>query len=385
MRLSGHDLLCLSSVDWDRPEESNRPPLMARLAEMNRVLFVNAPWVPWEGLAEARSRARWAAWWSRRLQRMAHNLYVGIPPFATGLRHLDDWRLERSLRKACSRLGFQAPILWVDPAHASAMTLMQRLPACLKIAHLTHERPLPSEAEREVLACADLAFVPSREQQRVLAPQVPALWMPDGIDFERFNRAVYGETPEPRELAGCPRPRVVSFEALDQDFDWGFWTFLAASRPDWTYVSVGEAEAHVLERFRHEAPPNMRFLGARSVSEWTGILKACEAVAMPHPHGASSLRLYEAYAAGKPVVTRDGRELDDLVLRAASPRAFIEALDEAVRPAPRGTYERIRRAQEHTWEASCRAMEGAVLDALARRAQPNSIPLHVERIVRQAL
>lgn len=46
-------------------------------------------------------------------------------------------------------------------------------------------------------------------------------------------------------------------------------------------------------------------------------------------------------------------------------------------------FDRRQSAQASQWDARCREFEGAVLDLLAARAKPSSIPLLVERVIRQ--
>lgn len=391
MRLSGHDIVCLSAVDWDHPSGSNRHPLMGQLAEMNRVLFVDAPATALRalfGLSDPRYQAKWGAWLLKQgPRRLAHNLYVWTPPCNwLSDQWFDPWHLRHALQRTCRRLGFESPILWLDPELASSEAVIGALNECLVIAHAGSSSREPSSRGTRVLKRSDLCFI-NHPSQRLVRQ---ALWMPDGIDFESFNRAVYPDTPIPHDVRTLSKPIVGYFGEVDETFDFKLWEYAALKRPTWSFVAVGPVAAGYAERVEQaRRQPNVRFLGPRTPETLPSYLKAVRVVARPWKAGKSpahALGLFECFAAGKGVVTTDPRESEEGVIRASGRSEFLRALSSDIEAAgARRAFEQIQRAQAHTWEARCRGMEAAILERLAMKAKPSAIPLLVERIVRQGI
>lgn len=211
MRLSGHDIICLSAVDWDEPRAAERAPLMGLLAEMNRVLFIDAPCTLVQAvsrLGDARYRAKWTARLtrSRRPRRLASHLYAWTPPFGLpGARTLARWRLRREVLAASRALDFKTPILWLDPEHPDAEALIGACDEALVVAHCPDEGTRLTRRVRAVLARADLAFVSSKGHLRALRADVPNVRLgPRGSDFDRRQAAQASQwDARCRELEGA--------------------------------------------------------------------------------------------------------------------------------------------------------------------------------------
>lgn len=394
MRLSGHDIVCLSSIDWDHPEPAQAHALMGQLAEMNRVLWVDAPTSPGRALCHlgtARYQEKWAAWAGLRRgpRRLAKNLYAWTPPPSSPSLRLDAWRLRRSLKEVCRELHFEAPIFWVDANRPGGGLALAGLDAVLVVAQLHGSERVVSLSARRALAGADLALVATSTQHRALAAEVPHLQcLPRGIEFDRFNRAVYSDTPVASDLMAHGRPVVGYLGEVGEAFDFKLWEWLATRRPAWLFAAVGAVSPGYRERVeRAMRLPNVTFLGARPMAAIPSYLKAMDAVAFPlrrFESACEAAEVYECFAAGKPVVTTDLTLGEDLAARVAGRGEFLKALEEALaQRSARGVFDRIQRAQGHTWEARTRRLEAILLDQLALKVKPSAIPLLVERIVRQ--
>lgn len=196
MRLSGHDIICLSAVDWDDPRAAERAPLVGLLAEMNRVLFIDGPCSILEACArvgDARYRAKWVARCTRggRPRRVASHLYCWTPPFRfPGDQALSRWRLRRGVQAISRALDFKTPILWLDPAHPDATALIGACNEALVVAHCPDPGARLTRRERAVLAAADLALVSSKAHLRAVRAEVPHVRLaPRGSDFDRRAEA----------------------------------------------------------------------------------------------------------------------------------------------------------------------------------------------------
>lgn len=378
MRLSGHDLVCLSSVAWEDASGSPAHHLMGMLAEMNRILFVDPPGSWWPQRGECGPFGR--SW----VQKRAHNLYVlRSPSLCRPFGWLERWWLRRELRQACAGLGMESPILWLDPAYPDVLGLPGLLHESMRLVHHTSSHPLV-DADLQLMAQADLAFVASRSAYAQGLSRLPELRLsPNGIDFAYFNRALLPETPVAPGLLPLRRPIVTYLGPLDETFNDAWWRQLAQRRPQWCFVTAGSGKRSPSDG------ENILHLGPLQRSEWLGILKATTVVAFPFRQGhrsVAALSVAEAFAAGSPVVTTESGEATGLVYQASEPRGFLRALDEAISPsATQALAERLAWAQHQTWEARCRQIEEAILNVLAVKTKPSSIPLLVERIVRQGV
>lgn len=375
MRLSGHDLVCLSSVAWEDVSGSPAHHLMGMLAEMNRVLFVDPPGAWWPQGGDGR-RLSW-------IHKRAHNLYVlRSPALIRSFGWLERWLLQRELRQACDELGMDSPILWLDPAYPGVLTLQGLLHESMRLVHHTRSDPL-GDRDLQLMAQADLAFVASRAVYAQSYWQLPGLrHSAHGIDFAYFNRAMLPETPKAPALSRVRRPIVTYLGPLDSAFNVGWWQQFAQRRPQWCFVTAGSGS------YSPGDAENLLHLGAVPHSEWLGILKATRVVAFPFREGwgaPGALSIAEAFAAGKAVVTTEAGEAPGLVYHAGEPRGFLRALDAAMATDTRAAAERLAWAQHQTWEARCRQLEEAILDVLAVKTKASSIPLLVERIVRQGV
>lgn len=415
MRLEGHDLVCISVMDWDHPFQSSRHHLMRELAGRNRVLFVDAstnPIAAWKGRAEGRYRRKLEAWRGQGNPRMVEsNLWVWTPPpvlpmgqvkpraLFEPLYRLNQLTLRQGLRRATRRLGMTRPILWISFDVLTSEGAIGALDERLLVYHCTDEitalpgiSPHAGRIERRLLARADLTFTSSPALHAGKAPLARAcVLVPNGVDFELFNQAVHPQTPVPEDVARLPKPLIGFFGNLEERFDAELWRWLAEARPEWSFVAIGPIAPSRQAEIASIRLPNCHFLGLRPRSELPGYLKAFDVATIPFVYSEQTRHIYplkanEYLAAGKPVVMTDFAPLADLegMAVAASDRyAFLAALDQAVLPSVRDTVARIQRAQAHSWQARSQQMEAELLAALAKKAPTSLIPLGAERIVRR--
>jgi hypothetical protein len=125
--LVGEDIVCVGFGEWNPELPSNPHHLMTRLAQTNRILFIETPRLRRRRLAprdlrpiarRLRDRLRGA-----RAEGEAIVLSPVVLPFQ-GSRSVDVlncWLLRRQVAQAVSRLGFHRPILWAYVPLADAL------------------------------------------------------------------------------------------------------------------------------------------------------------------------------------------------------------------------------------------------------------------------
>ena len=109
--LRGHDVVCISSIDWDFIWQGHQQIMSALAAHGNRVLFIENTGVRPPRFADfQRVRHRLARWWNstKGFREEAPNLFVYSPlivplPYSRLARVINRWLLLRAVRG--ERLG----------------------------------------------------------------------------------------------------------------------------------------------------------------------------------------------------------------------------------------------------------------------------------------
>lgn len=399
-QLEGHDIVCVSVMDWEHPFQSSRHHLMRALARRNRVLFVDNQFNPLtvlRQLGHAPMRRKLATW--ARLAPnpwpVAENLWVYNPPAVVPMGKLtnrrvfdavygfNQARLLKGVRQACRQLGFDRPLLWISFNVLSSESLIGGLNEQLVVYHCTDEitamagmSPFSGELERRLLSRADLTFTSSRQLLADKAPFTRAChFVPNGADTELFERALAADTPVHASLNGLKGPIIGFAGHMEERFDFDLMAAVAAGRPDWRFVLAGpiagsrQAEADRLARL-----PNVRFVGLLGREELPSFLKGVDVALIPFVHSAQTraiypLKLNEYLAAGKPVVLTpfaDLREFTGLVGVADGAEAFAAAIAaELAAESPERREARVALARSNNWAGRTAQMEGLLVSALS--------------------
>jgi GT2 family glycosyltransferase len=227
--------------------------------------------------------------------------------------------------------------------------------------------PYPERALRRnhdrAMEHADAVFAVSRPLfDEVLRRRADAVYLPNGVDFERFASPP-DPTAVPEEIARSRsrgRPAAGYVGAFARWVDADLLATLAALRPDWDFFLVGESLDSSFDRFESARPSNLHALGARPYSAIPSILAAFDAGLIPFrtgPEGAnaSPIKLYEYLAAGLPVLSTPIPECELVPEVEIAPTAagFSDLLDRA-RGSRRSEDFRRRareRAKENDWSA----------------------------------
>ncbi|MBM3266150.1 MAG: glycosyltransferase [Candidatus Sericytochromatia bacterium] len=407
MRLAGRDIVCLSVMDWDHPFPTSRHALMARLAMCNRVLFVDAfesPWTVLRHLGDPRLRGRLARWLGLAPdpRREGLNLWIHTPPPCLPMGGLPDgplfeWayarnqrRVRRDLRLVAGRLGLREPILWLSFGTLPSEGAIGATSEALVVYHCTDDvaampgvAPAAARIERRLIARADLVFCSSAE----LAASRGGIYVPNGVDYERFAEAQSSGLPVPRALADLPRPVLGYVGQIDERVDFDLLEQVGALVPGWSLILLGAVAPRVrgrVDRLRARWP-ECRAPGLVPQADLPRWLKGMDVAILPwrltartraiYPH-----ELHEAFAAGLPVVATPFADLPDAreatywagdaeTFVAAVVRAFTEGLGQAARAR------RQSLARAASWDVRLAEMESYILDRLARgssHARPRS-------------
>jgi glycosyltransferase involved in cell wall biosynthesis len=382
--LRGRDIVCVGFADWDNEIWTNQHHLMARLAQDNRLLFVESlglrrPTVSGRDLRRIARRVRRGLSGPRR---SAEGVWV-LSPLVLPLhgnrlaRALNARLLPALVRRAARRIGMRRPILWAYVPHAEV--LLDALDPERVVYHCVDDLGAVPGIDAGAVRAAEARFVPRAdlvlasapplaERMRTLSEHV--IDAPNVADTELFATALEPGEVDPA-VAALPEPRIVFAGAVvTTKLDLPLLVGLARLRRDWSIalvgpVGLGDPNADVSPL---EAEPNIHLLGGRPHDGLPAVLRGAAAGLIPYainPITASvfPMKVYEYLAAGLPVVATPLPSLRDVgELRfAATATETAAALEELLASdSPQESAERSRRAAAHSWDARLQQIADAL-------------------------
>ncbi len=419
--LRGKDIVCVSSLDWGAMWTSKQQ-IMHRLAQTNRVLYVEEPVTM---LAPLKVPSRWKRWGAvaPKLQRVDAGLWTLTPPptlpfgnMRPGLNRANQAVLARYIHWAMGRLWFDEDyILWtylptslalLDRLGAAPVPGMpkagapdtpralarrgrtgDRLPSLLVYHCVDEHSAFPGFVSSEVVKVyddeltrrADLVITTSenlRLSRQALNPNTHTVL--NAADVEIFNRALDPELPIAPDLATIPAPRLGVVGLHDSRLDVDALEALAQAEEGWQVVLIGPVKAGQVDEPRLRRYPNVHFLGEKPRSELPGYLKGMAVALVPYranelTRNIFPLKLFEYLAAGLPVVVGglpELRRFDGIIGVAEGPQDYPGLVRRAIAgDSPDGRAERVGLAAENTWDHRVEKISLLVEEALALRGK----------------
>ncbi|SPF48783.1 Glycosyltransferase [Candidatus Sulfopaludibacter sp. SbA4] len=376
--IEGNDIICFSN-DWDGDPLSKKH-IVSRLAQKNRVLWVNSTGNrnPTASVRDLRRAWRKLRQYFAGCRPVAENISVFSPlviPFHgnRAARWMNRRLLRWSLRRACRKLGFQKPITWTFvPSSADvAGSLGERL----VIYHCVDEfskftgtdETAILEMEHGLMEKADMVVVSSSRLFETKHRYNPNTFLvTHGVDVAHFKTACLPATAPPADCANLPRP-VIGFFGLIADWvDLEVVRYLAASRPQWSLLLIGEIQT---DTSALRELPNVHLLGRRSYQSLPAYCRAFDVAILPFvinelTVAANPLKLREYLAAGLPVVATPLPEvlkLNGLVRTALTPAEFLNQIEALLSEGKRGPDPAVSRLMEReSWDHKVEELSGIV-------------------------
>ena len=385
--MNGENVIILSSDDWSSGLKTSKYHIAKQLARGNRVLFVNSVGLrsPGANTRDLGRAFRKLAAFFKGARSVPEGLHVYTPvviPFRRGsplVKALNGTLLRWTLRWLRLRLGMKRPVVFAFiPTFNDLLGSMdEKAVVYYCIDDLRGYAGVdPDWFDREedrLLERACCVISSARELHETFDERgCRAYYVPHGVDWTLFRKAVAEELPEPADLKDIPHPRLGFYGFLSDEWvDYSLLKRMAKERPDWHIVLIGRPRAG-MDMAALTPEPNIHFLGLKPFAELpaytrhfdVGLVPFCRNKLTQH---SNPLKLLEYLSGGLPVVTTDipeTRVYRDAVHIAESHEEFIalceKALGEGDATARR---QRSDQAREHSWERRMETISGIVAEA----------------------
>ncbi|MDP3722449.1 MAG: ElyC/SanA/YdcF family protein [Candidatus Omnitrophota bacterium] len=403
--LSGYDILCISSIDWDFIWQGHQEIMAALAGQGNRVLFVENTGVRAPTLRDLpRLKRRLLNWWrgTKGFRQVRERLFVYSPlilpfPYSLVARWINRHLMFRAIQRWMHAIGFRPSVVWTFLPTPLACDLLEELDPELTVYYCIDDLASSSAGARRIsrseswlLRRAELVFVTS-ERLFVRASRFNrhVYSFPFGVNFNQFEHARRAAV-EPNDLKDVRGPVVGYIGGIRKELDQGLLQAVAARLPQVTFVMVGPMQTEV----SHLTASNIVFLGPRTHEELPHYIKRFQAGLIPYAINEYTAHIYPAklneyLAMGIPVVATDLPEIrrfnmehGEVVHVAHDAEEFGRAVLRALEPSPlEEITRRIEIAKQNSWDARIAKMAELIEERLrARQADATQWEVALRRL-----
>jgi glycosyltransferase involved in cell wall biosynthesis len=388
--MQNENVIILAPDDWGSGLKTARHHLAWRLIRNNRVLFVNSVGqrAPTASLRDIKRIFRKLFSFFRGTGTLPEGLHVYTPiafPFLRKnpvVRALNGMLLRFCIRRQKSKLGLDDPVVFVY--NVSFNDVVGSLgEKALVYYSIDDQRSFPGvdadwfdREEEHLLGHADTVIACSKELYDTLSKKAPNThYVPHGVDWHMFRKAVTEDYPVPDDMRDIPEPRFGFYGFLTKEWiDFPLLRRMASEHPEWSIVLLGKPDASTdVEEMIPER--NIHWLGPRPFEELPAYTRHFAAglipfIINPITYHCSPLKLLEYLSGGLPVISSDIPEVrkhEDAYV-AGDHEEFLALCEKALAEgSPEARDRRSRAAEVHSWDARVAEIREIVTDTLARK------------------
>jgi len=367
-----NDILFFSSDDWHSGLKTSKYHLSVRLAENNRVFFINSlslrtPQVSKKDVKKILVKLKN---FFKGPVEVRKNLFVYTPiiiPFQ-GLRvvrFINNLIVDLQIKSIMHKFRVKNPFVWTFLPNS--LGVVRKLKKKSLIYYCVDDmsafngvpKRIISRFDDELTKEADFVFTVSRGLfNKKRSSNKRTYYSPHGVDFQLFNRAnIEKEIERPEGLERISKPIIGFYGLISKDWvDYELIRFLAERRPEWSFVLIGKIDERRdgLPRFR-----NIYYLSIKPYEELYKYSRYFDVAMLPfnmnqltvHSH---PLKILEYLSVGKPVVSVNIPEVskyENMIEVASNHEEFLEKLEKCLKADNQSLVKkRIEFASENTWE-----------------------------------
>ncbi len=392
--MSWPPFLCLGNRRWDG-FWSESQKLFSRIAKNHKVFYIEPGRGVNEPLLEQFAKA------SRSIGKLHYSLVaqnlvvVSSPPeLPIGRRHLPrsllrktvpvTVRLNSSIKRrhvlrVMDHFKISCPILWVYSPYD--FMIVGTVGEKLSCYHNYDEFPdftsnvrirdIIRGYDNELTDRATVVFATSRAQTRRRKSINPRThFIPNGVDFDIFNRATRQDLPVPHDISAISHPIIGYAGIMGNHIDMELLLRASTAYPNYSFVLIGpDFLPRTALRRSLTRRTNVHFLGAKQLVDLPNYLRVFDAALIPynlegHVLSGYPQKLHEYLAAGRSVVATAMPELlpyRHLIHIGSDKEHFLKLIETAVTDhGPEKTRERIEVAGKNTWDRRVEAIYEAL-------------------------
>lgn len=365
------EVVCISSTNW-YPIPTRKQQVMSRLPDDYEILYVEPPITVISPLKDSSMAFKLTAFLKGAIP-VKDNIKVYSPPpilpfgnIYGWLNKINQWWLSLFIKRQLQKNNMTKPLVWTYMPNS--LDLVKTLPQegliydCVD-EHSEYQGFINKEQmlhmERQLIEACDLFFVTAQGLYETKSKYNPNTYLiPNGANFQLFNKADQEDTPVAAEIASLPSPIIGFIGVIQEWIDLKLIEKVAKDNRDGSVVLIGPVGAGI-DVSSLQALPNVHLLGKKKPAELPNYIKAFDVCLNPFRQSAltknvSPLKFYEYLATGKPIVTVDMpaiHQFADCVLIAKDDDDFLQKVKQAVAEDSRELKEkRIARGRESSWE-----------------------------------
>jgi len=368
LMIKGKTIICFAS-GYDAPPTSKHH-VMHLLAEQNTVLWINyhasrTPSATTSDLMYMAAKLRQVA---SGLMNPRANVYVLTPlllplPGSPLARRLNRILVINQIRFALQKVQDGLTQIWSftpDVSYMLGRFNEEKVVYYCVDDHASftgYDRVQVLRDEKNLCSRADLVITTSLALQNAKSSWNPnTLFVPHGVDYDHFSRAVKEDLPCPDDIALIPKPRLGFFGLIRDWVDVGLLAEIAKKRTYWHFVLIGDADSSV-NLNQYKSVPNMHFLGRRPYAELPAYCRHLDVGLIPFKvneltYAVNPIKLREYLAAGLPVVSTPMPEVkiyEHLLELGNTPEGFEKAIEKALMFSESGKDIRSTAMTQETW------------------------------------
>ena len=393
--ISGRIILCIAN-SWDY-DPTSKHHLMKILSRTNDVVWIDYHGTRRPELSGADLRAGWHVLrrCARGIRRVNPSILQVTPLVIPGvtsrpLRKLHELMLIAQIRRAIRSVdGWQDKPLQIWSFAPDVPFLAGQFEEECFVYYCVDEysqfEGIDAErvraAEHELLDRADVVVTTSEPLRKTKGARRPDVALVrHGVDYDHFASAWRSPPPPPKDLDSVPRPIFGFFGLIQFWVDSTLIAEVAARRPDYSFVLIGDCVVNVpvLKRL-----PNVFLLGRRSYQHLPAYCAAFDAGLMPFTRSAMTrnvnpIKMHEYLAAGLPVISTSLPEAERFpgpITIADTAEGFAEACDQVLAAAHPGRRRAISKIVEReSWRSKVEYLSELILNRLRGPIRTASMP-----------